>query len=893
MEVKIKRTKTKLPKGATPFLLFLVLITATIIGSRYTYNLTEDYNHERFNRLKNQVVSSISTRLQYYNNSLQQAAALFTASENVSKKEFKVYSRHMGIKDQYPGMTAIGYSEYVPSGRLDSYIKAISAEEKNYKVWPQAKKAKIYTPVQYIEPYYDQLQPLIGYDLMNNSELAKAQMSALLEARPIITSEFADKKNIFELKKVKNVKGFFVFCPVYKNPDSPATEAIRIKSIQGFVFGLFNTDHFFETVINEFNNFDESVGVSIGHLKGDNELFNSLNLYGPKNHRPLLSASENFELAGATWKMTVFSLPKLEKTYNQKYSWLVLILGSIVSFLCLFFMVRLTRNNRQLSISQKETKEVAKDNSIIARAGEEFATSLETETNLKKFGTYMADNFADFCVIDYFEEEGNQQLVIPSKKFTSSTGMTKQRTKGLASQFVLAEDIGKKVRKNDDLVHGKAENSDIFKSYAAVPISSRGKLYAIACLVSREDRSGLYEEKAPLLRHLGKMGAVALENTLLFNEAQLANRLKDEFLATVSHELRTPLSVIHGHSELLLETDLSADQREQVESIYRSAKTQGAIIEDILDISSIISGKIAYEPRPLKVVNAIDTALGSVKLEAKRKGVELVFQDVSQCIIMGVKTRLVQIFWNLLSNAIKFTPPGGKVLVSTNVEGQNCLVKVRDTGKGIDPVFLPHIFEKFKQEEIGSTRNMGGLGLGLSIVSHLVSLHGGEVSADSEGKGKGATFTVKFPIVSLTAKSGPVEEKEKLEQIERHDLHDISILAVDDESESLNLIARILRSYKARVITASSAEDALKKIRTERPDVLISDIAMPEMDGYQLIKEVRSKERAQGTHIPAIALTAFAQDEDKERALRSGYEAYLSKPVNKEILIGTVEQALH
>lgn len=893
MKVRFTRIKGNLPKGATPFVLFLVLISATLIGSRYAYNLTENYNNERFNRVKGQVVTSISTRLQYYNNSLLQAAALFTASEEVNEKEFKIYARSMGLKDQYPGMTAIGYSRHVPASKLDQYLKDRKQTPKNFKVWPQGKKYAVYTPVQFIEPYYDQLQPLIGYNLMNNSELADAQTKALVEGRPIITEEFADKKNIFAIEKVKSDKGFFVFYPVYKNEDTPPTEALRIEKIQGYVFGLFNTDHFFETIMKEFNNFDESVGVSIKQGESETELFNSLNLFGPDIHSPKLSRSEQFTLTGTTWTITVFSLPSLEKTYDQKYSWIILILGSILSFLCLFFMVRIVRNNRQLRKSQKETKKVARDNSIIAKAGEDFASSLDTDQSLKKFASFMADNFADFCVMDYFEEEGNQQIIIPSKKFTTETGLTKQRMKGLAAQFVLSEDLPQKVRQNDNFVHGSSPESDIFSSYAAIPISSRGKLYAIASLVSKKDRSSLYERKANLLKHLGKMGAVALENTLLFNEAQLANRLKDEFLATVSHELRTPLSVIHGHAELLLETELSDDQKEQVESIYRSAKAQGAIIEDILDISSIISGKITYEPRPLKVVNAIDTALGSVKLEAKRKGVQLVFRDVSQCIIMGVKTRLVQIFWNLFSNAIKFTPPGGKVIVSTSVENQNCIIKIRDTGKGIDPEFLPHIFEKFKQEEIVSTRNMGGLGLGLSIVSHLVSLHGGSVSAESEGKDKGATFTVTFPVVSLTAKTGPIEEKEKREQIERHDLHDISILAVDDEAESLNLIARILRSYKARVITASSGEDALKMIRTERPDVLISDIAMPEMDGYQLIKEVRSKERAQGTHIPAIALTAFAQDEDKERALRSGYEAYLSKPVNKEILIGTVEQALH
>jgi PAS domain S-box-containing protein len=373
-------------------------------------------------------------------------------------------------------------------------------------------------------------------------------------------------------------------------------------------------------------------------------------------------------------------------------------------------------------------------------------------------------------------------------------------------------------------------------------------------------------------------------------KAEDANRMKEEFLATVSHELRNPLNAIVGWIHLLRSGNLDAGKSSKaLETVERNVHLQTALIDDILDVSRISRGKINLAFRPVRMRAVVDAALAAVRPTADAKGIALEFEMTAQADeVRGDPDRLQQIVWNLLSNAIKFTPRAGRVMVRTESYEDDLTLTVQDTGQGISPDFLPRVFDRFSQADSGSTRAHGGLGLGLAIVRHLVELHAGTVEATSDGPGKGATFSVRLPLLnsraataaSVQAQTGPKPLK----------LAGVSILVVDDEIDSREVLAEILRYYGAQTATAASAAEALAEVARSVPDVLLSDIGMPTVDGYQFIRAVR--ERIPEQQMIALALTGLGSGNDKERALAEGFQRCIVKPVDPQQLVETIEHLL-
>jgi PAS domain S-box-containing protein len=374
--------------------------------------------------------------------------------------------------------------------------------------------------------------------------------------------------------------------------------------------------------------------------------------------------------------------------------------------------------------------------------------------------------------------------------------------------------------------------------------------------------------------------------------AEYASRLKDEFLATVSHELRTPLNAILGWSQILAMNPDPDEMQQGLEAIQRNARAQTQLIEDLLDMSRIISGKVRLDVQPTDLANVIDAAVDAVRPSADSKNIRLrKIVDPQAGPVSGDPTRLQQVFWNLLSNAIKFTPKGGRVDILLERVNSHLEVTVHDSGIGIKPEFLPVIFERFRQVDSSTTRTYGGLGLGLSIVKHLVELHGGTVRAKSAGEGQGATFIIGLPLAPVrpaemrehpTTSRGPTLDCAGL------NLEKLKILLVDDEPDARTLITRLLKQCQAEVRTAASADEGLALLKEFKPDVLISDIGMPAKDGYQFIREVRNLEASHGGKVPAIALTAFARSEDRTRAMMAGYHTHIAKPIEPQELLATV-----
>ena len=364
--------------------------------------------------------------------------------------------------------------------------------------------------------------------------------------------------------------------------------------------------------------------------------------------------------------------------------------------------------------------------------------------------------------------------------------------------------------------------------------------------------------------------------------------LKDEFLATVSHELRTPLNAIVGWSSLLKSKRLGGDDIDQaIEIIERNAKSQAQIIEDILDVSRIITGKLQLKFELIALDILVKTSVEGLKPTAENKDITIRTNLEKSLYIKGDVERLRQVLWNLLSNAIKFTPNGGEIDVELISVDRSAQVSFKDNGQGINPNFVPFVFERFRQADSTTTRDHGGLGLGLSIVRHLVEMHGGNVLAKSEGKGKGATFIVEIPTVSAQKIEMQKREAEETLTTNNNLLKGIKILVVDDDEDSLELLKMIVETHGAETQSATSAAKALQIFEEFKPDILLSDIAMPHDDGYSLIRNIRSMPHEKSA-IPAIALTAYVRESDKKRALETGFQMHIAKPINEKELIEAI-----
>lgn len=391
------------------------------------------------------------------------------------------------------------------------------------------------------------------------------------------------------------------------------------------------------------------------------------------------------------------------------------------------------------------------------------------------------------------------------------------------------------------------------------------------------------------LQNLADRAALGIDNARLYREAQQANRIKDEFLAVLSHELRSPLNPILGWAKLLQDRKLDeATTVTALAAIERNAKLQAELIEDLLDVSRILQGKLSLNMVPVNLISTIQAAMETVRLAAEAKSIQIQTEfDPSARKILGDAARIQQVVWNLCSNAVKFTPVGGQVDIRLKRSDSQAQIIVSDTGKGIADNFLPHVFDYFRQADSATTRKFGGLGLGLAIVHHLVELHGGTIQAESQGEGMGATFTVRLPLLRSNRNEIGWGDT-SLAPSPPHPLTGLQILIVDDDADTREYLAFLLEQAGARVTSVASASEAFALLTQSKLDLLLSDIGMPDMDGYMLLRQVRTLPSEQGGNIPAIALTAYAGETNQQQALAAGFQRHVAKPVEPEELIRVI-----
>ena len=444
------------------------------------------------------------------------------------------------------------------------------------------------------------------------------------------------------------------------------------------------------------------------------------------------------------------------------------------------------------------------------------------------------------------------------------------------------------------VVSGEHGYPEMQQAVRISPLSHEGRV--IGTLTIIEDVTERVAREAELQAQIEARTRLLASEKFARSEAERANRLKDEFLATISHELRNPLNAIMGWAHMLRLGKLNqANIERAVETIYRNAKSQSQLVADLLDVSRIISGKLRLDVRTVDLIYIVNAAIDSIRPAAEAKGIRLqTILDPAAGPISGDADRLQQIVWNLLTNACKFTPKNGTIKVKVQRVDSHVEIVVSDSGVGISREFLPFVFDRFRQADASTTRIHGGLGLGLSIVRQLVDLHGGSVSVESGGEGKGATFTITLPFVGVvtTQKGAEPANLARSDEIITFEglpsLQGLKVLVVDDEADTRELIREVLKECGSEVIMSCSAAEALDALERHQPDILISDLGMPDEDGYSLISKIRSLPPERGGKIPAAALTAYARAEDRMRVLRSGFQFHLPKPVDSAELVTVV-----
>jgi PAS domain S-box-containing protein len=550
--------------------------------------------------------------------------------------------------------------------------------------------------------------------------------------------------------------------------------------------------------------------------------------------------------------------------------------------------------------AREEAEATARRSKFVAEASQALASSLDYEATLDAVTRLAVPDFADWCFVRLAgDDETHQRLQAAHAKAgeTDVADLLERLAPALeisslapiinlleGGQPLLLPEISPAWLETARLLQELAPRSAMI-----VPLVARGRTLGTLAFIWSQPGRQYGPADLALAEDLAQRAAIAVDNAGLYRQAERANRAKDDFVATLSHELRTPMQAMLGWTMLLKSGRLdSAHMTDAIDHIERNTRLQAELINELLDVSRIVAGKMHIERQPVELSPVIEHSVEAVRRDADAKRLTLRSRIEAGASVLGDAVRLEQILVNLLGNAVKFTPEGGRITVTLDRHQGSARIVVTDTGQGIDARALPHIFERFQQGDSPSTRKHGGLGLGLAIVRYLVSLHGGTVHARSGGPGKGSTFTVYLPVV---ASAGPGEPA-ALPPAPLARLDRVRALVVDDDEASRQLVKTVLTQCGAEVVTAASVEDALAVLRGAYVDVLVSDIGMPDADGYELVRRLREMEQGHGGRIPAVALTAFAANEDRERALAAGFDWHITKPITPADLAEVVAKAL-
>ena len=923
-----------------PYLILLLGFCFTLLVYYYFYKLTYEQDRIRFNSSVQEIQDQVRLRIATSTALLRAGTGLFAASDFVDAREFESFVTEIELEKNYPGVEGIGYSvRFAPQDKAQVISGMKRQGFHDFRIWPDDSPRDEYNAIIYLQPNTTRNKGAIGYDMATNDTRRQAMEAARDSGKPFASGRvhLVQEK---DLPVASRQSGFLIYAAVYKKNAPVNNVPERREALLGFVYSPLRAEDFLEAVTAD-KKYDVNFRVYDGTEQKEDHLLGSVG--DEVSARPMFSDAKPLEVEGRTWTLAFVTNPSFETHSNRYLLKYTLILGGLLSLL---FAVVTRAEVRARSRAEHSAEELKKSATTIQntlqqreRTEEElrkasdalrdadlralleyerllvkikaFAQALGTARELNAiynalreftnasvpcngFFVSLYDPGRDVRTACYGWADGEHLDVseLPPQPVTASGPNSRAVRTG---QVIITNDY---MRTQQGGVVVGPDNGLRPDSSMAVPMAVMGRI--IGTIEVQSYQKNVYQpEHVTAMSMAANLTAVAIENVRLLElersareAAEESNRLKDEFLATVSHELRTPLTAILGWSRLLEGGTLDDSVTQQaVEVIWRNAKAQAQIVDDILDVSRIITGNLYLDLHPLEVVPVVENAINVVRPTADAKGIEIEkFFDSTPLMVSGDANRLQQVVWNLLSNAVKFTDRGGRVCVKVRRAGAAVEVSVSDTGRGISKEFLPYVFERFRQADSTTTRQHGGLGLGLAIARHLVEIHGGTIDGESGGDGRGATFTIRLPLISASAKR--FVEPEQLKVVRSPQLlSGLDVLIVDDDSDTLTLMATALTRRQANVTAVSSAGEAIQAITRKRPDVLISDIAMPDEDGYGLIKKIRSLENGASENIPAVAITAYAKEEDRERALSAGFQIYLAKPIELTELISVVARA--
>jgi signal transduction histidine kinase/CheY-like chemotaxis protein len=545
----------------------------------------------------------------------------------------------------------------------------------------------------------------------------------------------------------------------------------------------------------------------------------------------------------------------------------------------------LRRNEQTLRLAQAELEERVRERTealeFLANFSEQLAPVVAFEQLIDVVHGLTMPFLADAASVHAVDEDGSVRLAHAAGAVADD--LTPVLTGRLAR--VIATDAVEIIGTQDlAAVAGPAIGSSPIRAVAMLPLSMEGRVKAVVTLFSKEDR-GFSGSSSLVLDDVVRRLRLALDRIHLYRTVEDANRLKDEFLSTLSHELRTPLNAIYGWAQILRNRSLDESSAHAVAVIQRNAEAQIRLIEEVLDVSRIITGKMAMATEVVDLAAVVAATIDVVRPALQAKRIRFVERLGVVPPVLGDGHRLQQAFWNVLSNALKFTGHDGEISVTLRPQSKSVAFEVADTGVGIRRDVLPFVFDRFRQADSSMSRSHSGLGLGLAIVRHIVELHGGTVRAASAGEGQGATFTIHLPIVEGAGALAPITDTApSREPVAGPRLNGRIILVVEDHADARELVAAVLESAGALVLVASSAEEAMDAVRQVRPDMLVTDLGLPGQDGYGLLRRFQ----ALYPNVPAIALTAYARASDRERALAHGFDRYLIKPIEPNELVSEI-----
>jgi len=904
-----------------PYLLLIIGLCFTGIVYYYFSKLTYDQDRSRFEKTVQEMQDRIKLKVETSVALLRAGTGLFAASDVVAEDEFARFVQQLDLQTNYPGIQGIGFSRSFTPEQKPALIKKMRAEVRSdFHVWPDEKPRSEYTAIVYLQPPVNRNERAIGYDMFTEPVRRQAMEKARDSGAPAGSGRVTLVQE--EEENPNKQWGFLIYAPVYRNNAPITTEDQRRAALHGFVYSPYRVDDFLAPIASVKN--DVSFQVYDGMEVNEKNLLHIAGEPPPGNPHFMLAQTQN--IAERTWTLMYVTKPSFETTSGRPLLKYTILTGVLLSFL--FFAV--TRAEMQARTrAERAAGEVRESETAISEANErallEYERLLERISGLAQvlgtarelnaifrglreftkvsvpcdgFFVSLYDPVRDVRTACYGWGDGTEVDVseLPPMPVTTHGPNSRAVRTG---QVIITNDYMHANRGHPVVIVGP-DNGLRPQSSMAVPMAVMGRI--IGTIEVQNYQADVYQhEHVTAMSMAANLTAVAIENVRLLKlertareAAEESNRLKDEFLATVSHELRTPLTAILGWSRLLEGGSLEDDVTKQaIETIWRNAKAQAQIVDDILDVSRIITGNLYIDLHPIEVAPVVQNAINVVRPTADAKGIRIEAQlDQTPAMISGDANRLQQVIWNLLSNAVKFTKNGGRVWVSVAQVDSTVQIGVTDTGQGISRDFLPYVFERFRQADSTTTRHHGGLGLGLAIARHLVEIHGGTIRAESRGEGQGATFTITLPLIDSTVKMSEFPPKtEKAVTRSMQLLSGVNVLLVDDDSDTLSLMATALTRRQANVTAVSSAGEAIQAIRQHRPDVLVSDIAMPDEDGYGLIEKVRSLENSEAQSIPAVAITAYAKEEDRKRALSSGFQIYLAKPIELTELVSVVARA--